>query len=146
MLLSLLLAVNACGVSWDPVAVLPVEVRAALPEARVLSPCRVASLPAPIRDQLSEMMGRKLVALAEPDQEWNGACLGSSDLPTRQLVAVAQSGSRFVVHYREGGYEILEPAVVLELDGGRVRTLWSGWCAAGKTATGEATRTCSASR
>src|SRR5262245_23581153 len=146
MLFALLLAVNACGVDWDPVAVLPDEVRAGLQEARVVAPCRVSSLPAPIRDQLSEVIGRRLVPMAEPDQEWNSACLGSSELPTRQLVAVARAGSRFVVHYREGGYEVLQTAVVLELDGTGVRTLWTGWCGVAKTPAGQLARACSAAR
>lgn len=45
MLMTPMLAANACGVTWDPVGVLPEGIRSKLEGAQVVSPCRVASPP-----------------------------------------------------------------------------------------------------
>ena len=144
-------ALNACGVGWDPVQVLPVEVRREVAGAKVITPCRVSALPEGIRDHLAETIGEKKLVMADPDKAWNSSCLQHEGVPSRQLVAAASSGSRWVVHYREGGEAVSEWAIVLELEARGVRTLWRGSCterrrAAGsrRDALGKARRDCTA--
>ena len=121
-------AATACGTTWDPVQVLPVDARGGLVGARVLSPCRVASLPTEVREHLAEDIGTNKRPMADPDQEWNSGCLKSERIPSRQFVAAASAGSRWVVHYREGGYVVVEWAIVLDLAGGKVQPVWRGTC------------------
>jgi hypothetical protein len=129
MLMTLILAANACGVAWDPVRVLPEGMRSKLEGAQVVSPCRVASLPAAVQAFLLHGPENEKHGMADPGQPWNNTCLRPIEgLPSRQLIIVAGAGRNWVVHYREGGETVMEMAVVLEVDGETVRQLWEGLC------------------
>jgi hypothetical protein len=125
----LLLAANPCAVPWDPVQVLPPDAQQYLEAARPTSPCRVKSLPAPVREYLSESIGDRKQVMADPDKKWNNGCLLVDGTPSRQLIAAASSARRWVVHYRQGGFVSSEVAVVVEVnDDQSVRQLWRGVC------------------
>ncbi len=128
MLMTLFLALNTCGVPWDPVKVLPEEVQPGVAGARLSSPCRVATLPKAVREHLAEKDGDSLVMMADPNQDWNFGCGRLQGIPSRQLVAAARAGRKWVVHYRTGGLGIVETAVVLEETGARIREVWRGRC------------------
>jgi hypothetical protein len=129
MLVMLLLAANACGVTWDPVQVLPMDARESLGRARVLVPCRVVALPWAIREYLADSRSGRKLPMADPDKPWNASCMISDSVPSRQLIAAAGSDRRWVVHYREGGIGVQEVAIVLEvISADKVRTIWQGHC------------------
>jgi len=128
MLINLLLAANVCGVTWDPVRVLPVPMRTKLQGAQVVSPCRVASLPPAVQDLLAQTVGQKKVGMADPGKEWNAGCLQREGFANRQLVVAAKAGLNWVVHYRQGGFALVEMAAVFEEDGGTFRQVWVGQC------------------
>jgi hypothetical protein len=142
----LILAANTCGVPWDPVQVLPADMRAKLKNARVIAPCGVASLPVEIRHHLAEAIGERRLVMADPQAAWNSSCLRGDDRPSRQLIAAANAGSHWVVHYREGGEAVTDWAVVVELHGTEVRPVWRGSCASRsrKRVPGRTTRECAA--
>jgi hypothetical protein len=133
MLMILVLAANACSVAWDPVGVLPERIRPKLESAQMVSPCRVASLPAAVRGFLTQRLGNKQLGMADPGQQWDSSCVRPMEggLPGRQLIAAAKAGRNWVVHYREGGFAVFERAVVIELDGETIREVWHGSCAGG---------------
>lgn len=124
----LLLALNVCDVPWDPVKVLPAEVQPEVAGARLTSPCRVAALPQAVREHLAEKDGDNLVMMADPGQDWNFGCMRLQGIPSRQLVAAARAGRKWVVHYRTGGFGIAETAVVLEETGAGIREVWRSRC------------------
>ena len=134
MLALFLMAMNACGVVWDPVAVLPSEARAKVQNSRVVAPCRVASLTEPLRahfaTELVNERPRRIpgVGIADPDGEWNSGCALVKGKANRQLVAAAQAGSRWIIHFRQGGIAIREFVVILEESGDGVHELWRGTC------------------